>query len=291
MSAATGKFADRVRDAAGVITPTVVNLANLPPQGFQSFGQAYVNGDAVPAYVMTDTTRWEVNYGIYNANALARATVPLASSNGGAQVPAFTGTVFVAAVEPAAMANMWLLGLQAGRLRANYLATGTNNNNPALNTVFYVPIFMPQWFSSVVMHFTPAALSPTATAVMDLGFYNNLNGAPNNQLAQTTGINISNTGPLTPNVDNATASMPLSSPQPPGFYWAAQVCRVAAGNFRQVTAANGGQGGRFVMGSATTATLDDLTGWTQASSTLPATASGLTQNTGNATLLGIAPSF
>jgi hypothetical protein len=291
MSAISGKFVDRVRDTAGVITPTVVNLLNTPPAAFQSFGSGYANTDTVPGYVMTDGTNWEVNYGPYNANTLGRAAVPLASSNGGAQVVAFVGTVTVASVDPASQMNMWLIGLQAGRMRVNYLALGTVNNNPALATVYYVPIFMPQWFSSIVMHFTPAALSGTATAVMDLGFYDNLNGAPNSRLVQTTGINISNTGPLVPNADNATGVLALPSPKPPGFYWGAQVCRNAAGNFRQVNAAGGGQGGRFVMGGATTATLDDLTGWTQASATLPATAAALAQNTGNATLLGIVPSF
>lgn len=293
MSAATGRYFDRVRDTATAVSPTTVTLANAPPATFQAVGAAYANGDVVPTYLIQDATNWEVSYGAFNTvgPALARAAVPLASSNGGAQVVAFSGVINIATVAPAAQTNQWLFGVPSGNMRTNLLASNVANNNFAVSTVFYVPILIPTWFSSVIMNFCPTTLSGNASSRMDLGLMTNLNGQPNTRLAQVTGINSSNTGPLVVNTNNVTASMPMPSPQPPGIYWAAFVIRVASGNFKTVTAAGSGLGGRFVMGTSTTVSLDDTNAWTQASGTIPATASGLSTNTTNAPFLGVTPAL
>lgn len=295
MSANTGRFVDMVKDTASAVSGSTVTLNNSPTAPFQAFGnaQAYANADVVPAYRISDASNWEVSYGAYTSagTTLARAATPIASSNAGSQVVSFTGTITVAAVDPAAAGNAAFWGVGAGNMNVNLLASATTTLAPTVGLVYYIPVWIKGPFNSVVIHFDPTTLSANAAAQVDFGLMSNLNGAPNTRLGQQTALNSSTTGSMAAAADNATSTINMSSPQFGGLYWLAIVTRTAAATFSAVTGVGGGAGGRETLGVTATTNVNTNTGYTQTNATIPSTAASLSIITSAAPYLGVVASL
>lgn len=281
MSANTGKFVDMVKDTASAVSGATVTLNNTPTAPFQAFGnaQAYANGDVVPVYKISDASNWEDSYGVYTSagTTLARAATPLASSNAGAQVASFSGTITVAVVDPAAYANNEIWGLDSSRWYTNFhSATVTTTGTWPTGTVVYIPVLINQWFSSVTLSANISAVF-AGVATYDIGLYTNLNGRANTRLCQTTGINVG-TGQGTNGATNNSGSITPSQPCPPGIYWIGLVTTTNTPTFNiWANAANAvGINSKELLGITTVAIADFNAismGWTEVSATLPATAS------------------
>lgn len=268
---------DRVQDTASAVSGTTVTLNNSPPAGgYQSFNSGIGDGNST-FYCILDGTHWEVSYGAYtNSGAtLARAATPISSSNGGSQVVTFSGTINVFCVDPSVYLTAAFSGRASGRVYTNNLGAFSAGNTRALatGTVWYMPVFIGQPFSSVVLHFNLASAF-AGTSTVDIGLYSNLNGAPNARLGQQTGIN---TGTGGSTGDNATSTITPSAPQPPGWYWLAIVSHtngptlVYCNDNSSITSF----GAVINMGQSSTADGNQPSGWQQTSATLPSTAGSL----------------
>ena len=90
-------LADRVKESTTTTGTGTITLAGAPA-GFQSFNQAFANGNTV-YYVIQGGAEWEIGIGTVGTGTLARTTV-LQSSNGDALVPFSAGVkdVFVSYV-------------------------------------------------------------------------------------------------------------------------------------------------------------------------------------------------
>lgn len=272
---------------------STVTLSVAPPTGFQGFS-AYSNLDVIPSYLISDTAgNWEETYGVYTSSGatIARAAVPMSSSNAGAQVTAFTGTITVAVIDPATFVNGLIQGVATNFLYVTHNpgSAATNGAN-ATGTVYYMPVFINQWFSSVTLYFNINSLA-AGTSTSAIGLYNNLNGQPNTRLAQATGLITGNQGGGATGSNNS-GSLTMPSPQPPGLYWVAFVTTTTA---LFLVASNQGalstqSSGKAVMGAAdfTTTTFNDVTfGWLQTSATLPTTATPATVNNTKSFIFGV----
>lgn len=290
-------IADRTRDTSSAQSSTLVTLSNSPPTGFQSFNSGIGDGNTC-FYTVTDGTNWEDSYGVYTnaGTTLARAATPISSSNGGAQVVTFSGTVSVFVSPPAALFQAQNIGLQSGRLYHNYgYGTTTTSATPSTGTVRYIPIFISKWFTSVPnIHINISSLG-AATGTYAVGLYSNLNSAPNKRLGQVTGLICGNQGGGATG-DNASGSITMPSPQPPGLYWAAVVFATTAPSLVQT---NGASTTSAVIGfmkvvaglpGFSTTNISELPGgWSEVSATLPATASATPTiiNTASVPLMGV----
>lgn len=271
-------FADRVKDTASGVSGSTVTLSNSAPTGFQGFNAGIGDANAC-VYCISDTAgNWEISYGVYtNSGAtLARASTPIASSNSGAQVSSFSGTISVFVTDPAANASIPITGLKSGNLYSNYLAgTATTNNSQATGLVRYAPVLIGQWFTSVTIHFNIGTLA-AGSGTTAIGLYSNANGQPNKRLVQATGLISGNQGGGATGANNS-GSLNLPSPQPPGLYWVALVTQTTAPSLQTFAPAAGANliGAKHVMGitDITTANFNALMlGWTESGTTLPSTA-------------------
>ncbi len=296
MSNNTGLFGDRIKDTASAVSGSVVTLSNSAPSGFQTFGNFYSNADVCPAYLISDTSgNWEVSYGAYTSSGttLARASTPLSSSNGNAQVSSFSGTITVACVDPAAFSNAQAIGLGSGNLYTNYNSgTTTTTSAPTVQNVNFVPVQINQWFSSVNLHFSVSA-TYAGTATISIGLYSNLNGQPRARLGQATGINVGTGGSTG---DNASGSITLSSPQPPGLYWVAVLALTHAATLvvNSPAAGAGTVTAKNVIGIGTSTAgfnTQELGYYEATQSSLPATAATLVPLSSAAPVVGVAASL
>ncbi|MBN9568691.1 MAG: hypothetical protein J0H79_13910 [Alphaproteobacteria bacterium] len=225
-------YADRVKDTSSAQSAALITLAGAAPSGFQSFGSAVGDGN-VCVYVVQDASgNWEVSCGVYTAAAktLARAAAPIASSNAGAQVAAFSGTVTVFLTDPAAHVRAMDWGLPAGRMYTNSWLEGSSvssSTNPGQDALNLPGVWIRQWFTKVKLHVNFVTLSGTTGVTMDIGLYDTspVNAMPNRLLASQTGIPADSTGVTG---DNASAWLNMPSPQPPGLYWPG--CRFTSGS-------------------------------------------------------------
>jgi hypothetical protein len=204
---------DRIKDGA-TVTPALVTLARANPVGFSNFKDGVGNGNAT-FYVLTDTTgNWEAQYGVYNdaAGTLTRAAVPLASSGSPGSQVAFSGTISVFGNWPAAALMSTAFGVGNSRFIGPY-NRNAGINSLRSNTVFYLPIFIPQAFSSFQIMF-----SGGVNTNVDVGLYSNRGGAPFQMLGQQTGLN--------PVVGGQQQTSVIScGPRPPGMHWGAMIVR------------------------------------------------------------------
>lgn len=264
-------FADRVKDTSSAQSSTTITLANSPPAGFQSFGAGIGDGNSC-VYVLNDGTNWEITYGAYTnaSKTLARAATPLASSNAGAQVAAFSGTVLVWCGAPSALLNGLVLPLAPGRLYSNAGATATTTGALVAGTVYYAPVVIGQPFSAAALGFDLSALF-SGTSTVSIGLYSCAGGQPNARLVQQTGIN---TGTGGSSGGNATSSLALPSPQMPGLYAVGILPLTNSPTFEWVTASQLLSG--LIVGRSSAGDTNAYSGWTDGTtgqSSLPATAS------------------
>lgn len=243
-------FADLVKDTSSAQSSTTITLSGSPGTGFQSFNAGIGDGNYT-IYKVSDTSgNWEVNYGVYTntGKTLGRYSTPLSSSNAGAQVATFSGTVTVACVDPAPYLNgdIGLAGVGLGMYRPMFLNSQTTITL-STGTVYWTPIWIKQWFSSVILHLNIATLNATAGAVMGLGLYNNNAGNPGTLLNHQDSLNCSTTGGHTG--DNTTSSLSMPTPQPPGIYWVAFYCLTGSPSM-EVIQGTGGIGGFEIIGQS-----------------------------------------
>lgn len=233
MSAKSGTFGDRVADTASSISGSTVTLSNAAPTGYQTFGSYYSNGDYVPAFLITDGTNWEVSFGQYTSSGttLGRAATPHASSNGGAQVVSFTGTINVLVVEAAAYVNVPVNGIPSKDSAGvqNYMYMGIlgtiGGSARALGREIYIPVWMDAPFNSVSVKFN-LGTKGIGAVVMDVGLYSNLGGqvggkAPGTLLMSQTGLPVGTTNGSTTGDNTASSMTKQGTPRPffPGLYW------------------------------------------------------------------------
>ena len=294
MGANTGKHGDRIRDTAASVSGSTVTLNNAAPAGFQTFGSFYADQDVCPSYLITDGTNWEVSYGVYTASGttLARASTPISSSNGGSQVVSFSGTIQVACTDPAADVDRASYGLSSGYLYINaYPTISISTTSPAVGTVFYVPVVINQWFSAVNIHCNISSLAG-GTSTYAVGIYNNLNAQPQTRLGQATGLVSGNQGGGSTG-DNASGTITLSAPQPPGLYWVGYVCATNSPSIRALANTEEMQPAMItgVNGFSSLGIQQRTLGWTQSNTTLPTTAGSLTGYTSSVPVVGVAASL
>lgn len=282
---------DRVKDTASAVNGTTVTLNNSPPSGYQAFST--VGNTNFCFYCIVDTAgNWEATYGAYTASGttLSRASTPLASSNAGAQVAAFSGTITVFGNDPAAFVAAPWFGINGTRISVNAFSTKYNSATGAIATgnVIYCPIMIQRPFSAATVYFYLSS-SFAGTSTVDIGLYSNQNGAPLTRLGQQTGIN---TGTSSTTGTNATSSLTMPSPQPPGLYWAAYVAHTNAPTV--ATAFGTVVPGYDIFGKASDLTSAPILAWSQSNATLPTTAGSLTAQAGGNNLdiwMGAAVTF
>ncbi len=214
-------FTDRTRDTSSAQSSSTITLAGSPPTGFQSFNDGIGDGNPV-VYCITDGTNWEVNLGVYTdaTKTLGRNTTPISSSNGGAQVASFSGTVDVFCTNPAADA----LGKEftQGPVVGNYTTacvdtTGANGLNSVYMT--FTPVLIREWFTTATLGLWVTTLSTESGATFDLALYSSKNGVADKLLASQTGMAIGSTG-----ATGYNATSPLDvGPCPPGLYFVASL--------------------------------------------------------------------
>lgn len=230
MSSLSGMFADNVRDTASSVTGTTVTLSNAAPTGYQTFGSVYSDSDYIPCYMIFDGTHWELTYGQYTSTGttLSRASAPIASSNGGAQVASFSGTVGVTVIDSAAFFNMMQPGHgsvpNGGKSNAMIAAFGPGATSTLTAGVeYYMPVFLEAPFRTVQVGYgVPTPFAGTAT--VDVGFYANKGGQtqgkfPGRLLFSQTGMNVgtgASAGDMFASSMVANGSVP---PLAPGLYW------------------------------------------------------------------------
>lgn len=302
MSAASGKFFDRVRDTASSISGSSVSLSNSAPTGFRAFGDVYADADWVPAVFITDDSAWELTYCQYSTTgpALSRPSVPIASSNGGAQA-AFSGTIKVMNADPAAYANMYLLGgpTVSGGGKTNFLAAVINNTfagSLSTDQEIYTPVLIEMAFRSVSVVVDITTLS-TGNGVLDAGLYANLGSHskkyPGSLLMSQTGMPTGTTNGGATGM-NTFSSMTLNgtpAPFPPGLYWIGLLPRVASPSTRLIT--SGGSNycsSQFFGSAAISGSISNASGMHINTSSLETTASTIMIPQINKPILLVIPS-
>jgi hypothetical protein len=236
-----------------------------------------------------DKSQWEIGVGTYTASGTTLSRTPSLSSNSNAAVSfsSAPNIYLTALAEDISRYTDWM-GSTAlvGTRQWNTSFSSYNATSISTGTIHYVPVPIKKAFSSLSIHVNLTALNVNAGTVFALGIYDNLNGQPNNRLAQATGLNGSTTGGATG--DNSSGTLTLASTQPPGVYWLAYVCAVAVPTIEVAAAAASSWLMREIVGATDTT---DLTvtpkSYTQSNATLPTTAGSLSLNSGVAPYLGV----
>lgn len=215
-------FIDRVQDTASSVTTSTVTLAGTPPTGFQAF--SIIGSGNTCVYSLSDAQgNWEINYGTYAgaSNTLTRFPTPVSSSNAGALVTSFTGTVTVSIVDPARnVGRVPAFPLsKTGRL---YLGTGIGDTsyNESWNYwwMMFRPIFIAEWFSTFKISINLLSLA-TSSCILTLGLYDAANGGlPGFLIGSQGGMQI---GPGGATGIQTTSTITASRPCEPGVYWTA----------------------------------------------------------------------
>lgn len=252
-------IADRVKDTAASITGTgSYTLNGSPPTGFVSFATGIGDGNST-AYCATDGTNWEVCFGTYTDSTKA-LTRNLLSSSTGSLISWSAATPTVFAVDPGALASMALIGVNGTR---RYAALGSGTFTAAVisaGQLKAVPVYVNQFFTSAQVEFAITAIF-AGTATADVGLYDNLNGAPGNQIGLHTGINVG-TGAST----GAILSNSFSYVGKPGLYWATIAARTNSPTFQLQNSSSVLRG---IMGIVSAADTNGLSGWTLTSASNP----------------------
>jgi|GEM_PF-3412719 len=229
------RFADRTKETSTAQSSSTITLSGTAPTGFQSFNSGVGDGNS-GLYVVTDGTNWEVNCGVYthSAKTLARPSAPIASSNSGAQVSSFTGTVSVFLADSAAHVTAMDWGIASGRLYSNAFIEGRSlgTNGAGLNQLHFSPVWIREPFNTVKLHFNVATVSANAGAVASLGLYAN-DAGPSVLLGSQTGLDVGSVGGVTG--DNATSPISMPRTQMPGLYWVGYLSSVAAATLGAVS--------------------------------------------------------
>lgn len=234
-------------------------------------------------------SEWEIGTGTYTASGTTFSRTPLASSNSNAAVSftAAPNVYLVALADDIFRYTDWLGTTNlVGTRQWNSSFSSYNATAIANGTIHYVPVLIKKAWSTCTVHINITVLNANASTTFALGIYDNLNGVPNNRLAQATGLNGSTTGGATG--DNSSGTLTPASTQPPGLYWLAYVCTTANPTVEVAAAAASSWLMREIAGATDTT---DLTitpkGYSQSNATLPTTAGSLTLVSGVAAYLGV----
>jgi hypothetical protein len=273
------KIADRVKDTAASITGTgSYTLNGSPPTGFQSFNSGIGDGNTT-VYCATDGTNWEVCLGTYTDATKALTRNLISSSTGGLiSWSAATPTVFVC--DPAELATMPLWGIPSGRRFVPLNSSASATGSLTAGTVYFVPILVTKFFTSITPSLNVTGLF-AGTATMDLGVYDNLDGAANTLLGSTAGINVGTSG----SSGDVTGSA-ISYVGKPGLYWGA--CEMHT-NSATVRVQGAACLHRQVFGVSSSTDNNTYGCSTQVNATLPSTAAA-TPNTGSGPMVCLAVS-
>jgi len=281
------RFADRTKDTSTSQSSSTITLSGTAPTGFQSFNAGIGDGNAC-VYLITDGTNWEVNCGVYthSAKTLARSSTPIASSNSGAQVSSFTGTVSVFLADPAAHIAGMDWGLASGRLYSNAFIEGRQigTGGAGLNQLHFSPVWIREPFNFVKLHFNLATVSANAGAVASLGLYAN-DAGPSVLLGSQTGLDVGSVGGVTG--DNATSSISMPRTQMPGLYWVGYLSSVAAATVGMVSSGTT-PSSKTVFGITSTTDTGSVSGFLLTSQfSLPNPATGYGSEANNTPFIGV----
>jgi hypothetical protein len=279
---ATQKIADRVKDTAASITGTGSYTLNAsPPTGFQSFNSGIGDGNTT-VYCATDgSANWEVCLGTYTDSTKA-LTRNLVSSSSGSLISwsAATPTIFV--VDAAELAGMWTFGIQSGRRFAQLQSSANTTSTFTSGNVYAVGIIINKWFTSITPSINVTALF-AGTATMDIAVYDNLDGAPNNLIGSTTGINVGTSG----STGDVAGSAITSICKPPGLYWGAIAMRT---NSATVRAQGATACQRWFVGASSSTDNNNYGGWQVTNAGLPNPFGAPTANTSTGPFVTLAVS-
>lgn len=235
------KLANKVKDTSTSQTGSTITLSGTAPTGFQSFNAGVGDGNST-VYCAADTAgNWEASYGVYtnSAKTLGRLATPIASSNAGAQVVSFSGTVTVIC-GPEALMMTGALGNTLGGLSSNLgggqrywgpelvgFNAASANVSASAGFIWFVPILIPQWFSSMAMRVNIATLA-AGTSTLFLGLYTHSGGGPLSRLGVSASIVSGNQGGGATGEQSGALTMDSTVPNAPGYYWAAVLCVTTA---------------------------------------------------------------